>query len=202
MGFPTDYPGIDVNVYSFITHYNDLNRYANDSLGGLITWDFDLGTYLTGKTVGNGVGETQFSLDVDFTNRRTSGGKDGLWYLSYNGGGLTLDTTDITTVSVSGNASGTDNFNRVSNAAQYQQVLSLPANAGSGVLSVDLTSELSTIAAGDGLIRIAYLEREFSGDIRLQNVSGLVATVVPEPSVLSLFGLGIMGLFVCNRRRK
>jgi len=195
--------GLDVAPYSFVTQYNDLNRYGNDFAGGLISWDFDLGSYLTGKTVGNGVGETQFSLNVDFTNRRTSGGYNGLWYVSYNGGGLTLDTTDITTMAVGAQLSGTNNFNLVSNTSLYDQVLSLAANAGSGVVSVDLTSQLSTIAAGDGLIRIAYLEREFKGDIRLQNESGLIAIVVPEPSTLSLFGLlGCAGLFFRNRCRK
>ena len=89
-------------------------------------------------------------------------------------------------------------------ATTGSELLNLPANAGSGVLSVDLTSDLATIAGGDGLIRIAYLEREFRGDIRLQNESGLVETVVvPEPTTLSLLGLlGIAGLALRNRSRK
>jgi hypothetical protein len=194
------YNGIDVSNFSFVTQYNNLDRYANDDRGGLITWDFDLSTYLSGKTVGNAVGDSQFSLDVDFTNRRTSAGKDGLWFISYNNGaGLTLDLTDITTHTVSINTSGAQNNALVSNAALYTQVLALPADAGVGVHSVDVTSQIA--ASTDGLIRIAYLEREFRGDIRIQNASGLVETIViPEPSTLALLGLGALGL-IWRRRR-
>ncbi|QDT67501.1 hypothetical protein MalM25_04000 [Planctomycetes bacterium MalM25] len=196
----SSYNGIDISSFSVNTQYKELNRFASDVAGGLIAFDFDLSGYLAGKTVGNSAGDSSFSLDVDFTSRRTSGGKDGLWYLSYNGGGLTLDSSDITAHTVSGATSGAENYALVTDATQYKPVLSLAADAGSGMESVDITGDIATIAAGDGLIRIAYLEREFRGDIVVQGVSGLVESVaIPEPGSAALVAL--IGVAIGFRRR-
>lgn len=197
----SSYAGLNLSTFSGNSSFVDLDRFSNDDKGGLITWDFDLSTYLSGKTIGTAAGNSMFSLDVDFSGRRSGGVREGLWYISYTGGGLTLDTTDITTHAGVGSASGTANAALVTNTSAYVQVLALGADTVSGTESVDLTSHLALIAAGDGQIRIAYREREFRGDINFLNSTGLVENIaVPEPSSALLLGLG--GLSLILRRKK
>lgn len=79
--------------------------------------------------------------------------------------------------------------------------MTLAANTTADSLSVDITSDIATIAAGDGLIRLAYIEREFRGDITLSGASGIVETVVvPEPSASALLLLGL-GCILSRRSR-
>ena len=197
----SSYNGIDASGFSSSVNYQELNRFLSATAGGLIVWDFDLSGALSGTTIGAGLGESSFALNVEYSGRRTSSGSDGLWFVSYNGGGLSLDTSDITSHTVGGTTSGSENFNLVSNAALYQNVLALPANAGAGSFSVPLTAEIAAIAAGDGLVRIAYLEREFRGDIIIENESGIVETVnVPEPGSLVHVGFGVVAGFARRRR--
>ncbi len=200
----SSYNGTDIRTFSGVSQYNNFNRFGgvigdDGAAAGLIVWDYDLSGYLGGLTVGTGAGETQFSLDLDYTSR---GPQTGNWYVSYTGDGLTRDTTDITTQSVGGTASGLANIALATDTSLYKSILSL--SDGSGLASVDLTSELASIAAGDGLLRVAYLDSNFRGDILLQGVSGLVATVsaIPEPS--SLAGLSLLGsvLFGAFGRRQ
>lgn len=193
----SSYNGIDLRPFTGVTQYSELNRFASSTAGGLILWDFNLSTALSGISVGSAAGESSFSLDVEFQGRATA--QDGLWFISYNGGGLTLDNTDITTHTISGATSGNENFDLVSDTALYSPILSLTTATGDE--SVDLTSQISDIASGDGLIRIAYLERNFRGDILLLGESGIVQTVnVPEPSSSLLMALAALGLTARRRR--
>lgn len=195
------YTGIDISVWSGNTQYKDMNRYGTDVRGGLITWDFDLSSYLAGKSIGSEVGDSQFSLDIDYSNRRTgTGAYAAPWFISYNGGGLSLDTSDITTHTVSGNTSGVENYDLVNDTSLYKPTLILPAAEGASMHSVDITADIAAIAAGDGLIRIAFLEGEYYGDIHIYEDSGIVESVIPEPGTLVLLGLG--GLALGLRRRR
>ncbi|MGC6427786.1 MAG: PEP-CTERM sorting domain-containing protein [Akkermansiaceae bacterium] len=200
VGNPADYPGIDVRTFSAVTQYNDLKRFGGDGSGGLITWDYDFSTYFSGKTIGNSNGDSQISLELGYSNRRTSSGNNGIWYISYNGGGLTLDTTDVTTHTVSSSTSGAENGTLVADANLYKEVLTLTANTGSGAHSVDLTADFANLVAGDGLVRIAYLETEFQGDIRVNDMSGIVETVVvPEPSSALLLLISSLAFLIRRR---
>jgi len=197
----SSYNGIDAAGFSGVANYQELNRFASDTAGGLIVWDFDLSSELAGTSIGAGVGQSSFSLNVEFSGRRTTDGRDGLWYVSYNGGGLTLDTTDITGHTVSGTTSGSENFTLVTNAGLYQNVALHAGNTAAGSFSVPLTSDIAAIASGDGLIRLAYLEREFRGDISINNESGIVETVnVPEPGSTGLVLLAFVAGLVRRTR--
>ena len=199
----SSYNGIDSAQFSTSSRFNELNRFgadASNDRGGLLTYDFDLSTYLGLVTVGTAIGESSFTLDINYQGRRAAG-FDGDWYISYNGAGLTLDTTNITTHTISGFTSGTQNADLVTTAANYKPVMTLAANTTADSLSVDITSDIATIAAGDGLIRLAYIEREFRGDITLSGASGIVETVVvPEPSASALLLLGL-GCILSRRSR-
>ncbi|MEN1679619.1 MAG: PEP-CTERM sorting domain-containing protein [Planctomycetota bacterium] len=186
----SSYTGAGIRNFSFVTQYNDLNRFGSEVNGGLVTFDFDFSSFLAGKNIGASLGQSAYSIELDYTGRRSSGGSTGQWFISYNGGGLTLDTTDITSHTVGGNASGVENGELVRNTSLYKPVLTLPAAVASGTASVDITSDIATIAAGDGAIRVAYFNGEFRGDTLIQNVSGIVeTTVIPEPGSLVFVGI-------------
>ncbi len=195
-GGGTVYPGFDLRSFAQNTLIADLNRFGSPTQGGLVVWDYDLSGYLAGVSVGSGAGQSSFTLDLDYSDRRSEA-VAAEWYISYNGGGLALDTTDITAFAVSGSASGASNAALVTDAAKFNPLVSLSGSTA-GTESIDITADLATIAAGDGLVRIAYLEGGFLGDIRLRNASGIVETVnpVPEPSGLIVLACmaGIVGV--------
>ena len=139
------YNGINLGTFSGATNFSELNRFASTTAGGLITWDYDLSTYLAEKTIGTTIGDSAFSLDLNFGGRRSGGTIDGLWFISYNGGGISLDTTNITTHAVSGSSSGATNYALVTTPTAYKPVLTLAAGVVTGTTSVDLTADIATI---------------------------------------------------------
>jgi len=171
------YAGAKFPIYSFVTQYNDMNRYGGSGPGGgLVTFDYDLSGV---------VNEGVFKLVLDFTNRTTA--HDSQFYISYNNGSsLTLDTTDVSTNAAHGASA------IVSDTSLYTQIANL--TAASGTMEVDLTSIITTAQSNGGLVRLAYVENNYLGDIRLQNESGIVTTI-PEPATLgliSMFGAGVL----------
>ncbi|MEM1026527.1 MAG: PEP-CTERM sorting domain-containing protein [Planctomycetota bacterium] len=197
----SSYAGVGYTTFQPNTRFQELTRFGNAAAGGLVVYDFDLSAYLAGKTIGSNNGDSAFSLDVNWDEQRNEPPENaGLWFISYNdaGAGLTLDTTDITTFAVGGNSSGVANYNLVTDATKYKPVLTL---GDPGSESIDLSSDFAAIQAGDGVIRVAYLERAFRGDIRLLAGSGLVETIVPEPSTAALATVGLLSVLVRRRRR-
>lgn len=61
--------------------------------------------------------------------------------------------------------------------------------------------DLIGVAEGD-TITVSTSRVADAPNHRFNPVSGVVFSVIPEPSVLSLFGIGLMALFVAQRRRK
>lgn len=201
----SSYTGVDISSYSSVCNFNDLHRYgANESnkRGGLVVWDFDLSTYLSGKTVGVAEGNSMFSLDVAWKKNTNSAGDPnttGDFYISYNGDGLSLDAGDITTHTISGDTSGKENYSLVTTATAYAPVTTLAMTEGTA--SIDLTSKFSTIAAGDGKIRIAFIQENFYDSLQVQNASGIVETIaIPEPATLGMIALFGGGVLFIRRR--
>ena len=176
------YAGANLLSYSGVSQFNDLNRYAGSAPGGgLITWDYDLSGVAS---------EGAFKLMLDFTNRSTA--NDTHFYISYNNGSsLTLDTTDVSTNAVHGATAV------VSDAGKYTQIATLTGAAGT--MSIDLTSIITTAQVNGGLVRLAYVDNNYLGDVRFQNESGIVTTI-PEPATLGMVGVfGAAVLFIRRR---
>lgn len=188
------YNGIDYSNFSFITVFRDMNRFGG-ALGGLLTWDFDFSTFLSGKTIGTGAGESSFAVDLDYSDRRADA-LQGVFYISTNGSGLTLDETLMTSLNPG------DGVTVVGDAAEYAQIGTLPANVQAGTANFDITSFLAN--SSDGKVRIAYLDNSFRGSIGFQNMSGIVETVnIPEPATVSgFFAVGALAFVVVYRSRR
>lgn len=258
-GAEVDYQGAWVRNFTNNTVFREVNRFGNDRSGGLLTWDYDLSTYLTGKMIGTSGGESSFKLDVFWGERRTQtgsgGGRDGRFFISVNDGSLVLDTTDVADITPSqhlanalvtdrqetdifgdgvvggddflgiqrqgvvgpGVAKWVDQYGSTSSPnPNYQQIGVLPFDAvvdftdpitgRTGTqISFDITDYLAN--STDKVIRLAYLETEFRGDIAFNAGSGIVETVnpavsaIPEPSTLMLGVLVMGGLQGIRRNR-
>lgn len=190
------YAGLNYTNFSFISNYTNMNRFGGAG-GAFITWDFDFSTYLAGKTIGTGAGESSFAVDLDYLNRRsTLGGEEGFFYISTNGSGLTLDTTLVTAMTPG------DGETAVANASEYALIGTIAALSGSGTDSYDITSFLAN--SSDGLVRVAYFDQSFGAGISTQNMSGIVETInIPEPATVSgFFAVGALAFVVVYRNRR
>ncbi|MEM6884587.1 MAG: PEP-CTERM sorting domain-containing protein [Verrucomicrobiota bacterium] len=178
----------DINAFTNNTVLRDLNRFGSATNGGsIVAWDYNF------SGITNNAGG--YTFKIDYT---AEGGKSPSpmgFYLSYNnGGGLSLDTTDL--------ASATPNANTlvINNTANYESILSLDTDQTAETLTVDITSQINAAIANGGGVRIAFVDGTFRNTINILNDSGIVATV-PEPSSFALLALGL-GALVCARRRK
>ncbi|WOO43408.1 PEP-CTERM sorting domain-containing protein [Rubellicoccus peritrichatus] len=191
------YTGLNFANFSFTSNYTNMNRFGGAG-GAFITWDFDFSTYLAGKTIGTGAGESSFAVDVNYAGRREgAGGNDGVFYISFNNGsGLTLDTTLVTDMTPG------DGATAVMNASNYTSIGTIPGGTGSGSASYDITSFLAD--STDGRVRVAYFDDSFSAAISVQNASGIVETInIPEPATVSgFFAVGALVFAAIYRSRR
>lgn len=192
------YNGASLSNFSFVSQYNDLNRYGGNN-GGLITWDYDFSTELSGVTIGSGNGETSYKLSVDYTNRRTDTNATAAFYISVSGNGLTIDTTDIRTLTI---GTGDEHVGHsTAGNSNFGQVINLETGSANGIVEADITPFIAAAQSGGGAVRLAYLESGYLGDIRIQNESGIISSInVPEPSSTLLAAFASLGLW--TRRRK
>ena len=188
------YTGVDTGSFGVGSNFSDMNRFGGAN-GSLITFDYDLGSYLSSNPAGGSGGEFTYTVEGSYEGRRTgSGAQAGTFYISYNNGGAqTLDTTLVTAIAIN----GADDL--VAVTSNYTSIGAITSGSGSGTFNFDVTSHMA--ASTDGVIRIAYFDDSFSARIHFRDAAGIVANEsVPEPSSTALLGLG--GLALILRRKK
>ncbi len=196
VGGATPYYGMDTASYTENSQFKDLARYGGHA--ALISYDFDFSPYLTTHAAGTDAGAFSYSLSSLLSGRRTSGGGNVEFYLSYtDGASMTLDTTDIFGLIPGDSAT----FNALaSNSGKYVLVGAHLANIADATNTWDITSYIA--ASTDGKFRVLVKDNgEYLGDVVLSNGSGISAVeVIPEPATLGLVGaFGAMVLFIRRR---
>ena len=184
------YTGIDTASFGQGSNFRDMNRFGSVN-GGLLTFDYDFSTYLAANPAGNGAGQFNYSVEGDYAARSATNALTGQWFISYNGGGNTLDNTLVTAIGIDGADELVANGN-------YTSLGTIPAATASGSFNFDVTSIVA--ASTDGVIRVAYFDNSFDGQIDLRNAGVFANEAVPEPSSAALLGLG--GLALILRRKK
>lgn len=184
------YTGIDTQSFGVGSNFRDMNRFGGVN-GGLITFDYDFSTYLASNAAGTGAGQFSYSVEGNYEARSATNAQTAQWFISYNGGGNTLDTTLVTAIAVGG-------ADELVAAGNYTSLGTIPANVASGSFNFDVTSIVA--ASTDGVIRVAYFDNTFDGQINFRDAGVFANASVPEPSSAALLGLG--GLALILRRKK
>ena len=73
----------------------------------------------------------------------------------------------------------------VSNAAEYVPLASLDVTATSGLIDVDISSQIHAAIANGGGVRIALVDNTHLNTIKYYNDSG-ISSVIPEPATWGL----------------
>jgi len=157
-----DYVGIGIGgAWMDATKIGQYSRRASDTTeaGGASVYDFDV----------SGISSDAWEMKIDYTGRRSDCKESGL-YISFTGLGRTLDTTDVTTLSVG--TGGT----LVSDPAKYVKIGSLPANTASGIYVWDLTAIIEAAQSNGGLVRVVYTDHSYKDYTQWNNDTGLIAT--------------------------
>ncbi|MEA2068517.1 MAG: hypothetical protein U9P12_04890 [Verrucomicrobiota bacterium] len=157
-----DYVGIGISgSWMAATRIGDYNRRASATAeaGGASVYDFDV----------SGISSNAWEMKIDYSNRRTTCEESGL-YISFTGLGRTLDTTDVTNLSVG--TAGT----LVSDPTKYVKIGSLPAATESGIHVWDLTEIIEAAQSNGGLVRVVYTDNGYKDATTWMNDTGLIAT--------------------------
>jgi hypothetical protein len=165
-----------IKTFSATTFIEHIDRYPGTTKKGIAVWDYDL----------SGISSNAWELKVDFSDRNTVDADE--WYISFNGLGRTLDTTDVTTLTPgSGHAILAD-------PTKYVKIGELPAGSDAvAVYSWDLTEIIQAAQSNGGLVRVVYAAAGFKDDIKFYNDSGIIGAVstagtpVVIPAITTLF---------------
>ena len=168
-----DYIGISIaGAWMAGTKIGHYSRRASDTTeaGGASVYDFDV----------SGISSNAWEIKIDYTGRRTTCKESGL-YISFTGLGRTLDTTDVTTLSVG--TAGT----LVSDPTKYVKIGNLPADTESGIHVWDLTEIIEAAQSNGGLVRVVYTDHSYKDYAQWNNETGLIAaeTTTGIPVVVS-----------------
>ena len=142
-----------------------------DGSSSMLTLDLDFGTVFLGDIV----------PDLDFSLYNPAGERVGLDLDNFNGSG---DTAKLTT-----NLSAFS----VLTAGLSQNFLASFNTSNLGVYSASYTLNLSDANVGAASSRFNY--------VLTLNLTGSVVERIPEPGILSLLGIGLLGLPFARRRR-
>ena len=170
------YGGVELKSYSENTQYLELNRFGGKG-GGVVAFDFELADWFRKHPAAT---ERRFTLDLDYFKRRADERALPRLYVGVDRGpDAPADRTDLTTLAPGRVADHLDG-----NPA-YAVAGELPAGVAGGVARFDVTDAVRSAAAGDGFVRIVYLDRGFRGSLGVRNASGLTvrddASAAGEP---------------------
>lgn len=152
-------PASEIKVWSSTTVILDLDRYQPGPPTGIAVWDFDL----------TGMSTNAWELKVDATGRRAGDSGVDEWFISINGLGRTLDTTDISTLSRG------DGYDLVSDVSKYIKIGDMPVGVAVGTNTWNVTDIIEAAITNGGKVRLVYSCDGFKDDITFNNDSGLIA---------------------------